>query len=593
MSLQKNKKSLRKPEPKTVKKAAPSTSFIPTGYTPWIIAGILLLTFIAFAPSLQNDLLKTWDDQAYVTHNELIQSLSPASVARIFKEDRGLYANYHPLTTLSLAFNYAISGESPTGYHLTNLLFHLLNTMLVFFLVLWLPGKRVFAAAVVALLFGIHPLHVESVAWVSERKDVLYTLFFLASLLAYLRYLQKNNDLKWYLVALLLFGCSLLSKAMAAPLPIVLLLIDYLLRRKWSVRVILEKVPFLLFAIGFGLLAMKIQSDSNATSSDLFSISSRALHAGYGFVMYVVKLLVPTGLSAFYPYPYPLVNSAWVLNVTPPILYITMTASVLLCALVIFLALRGGEKVKIYLFGCLFYAVTIAIVLQFIPVGRAIMADRYAYLASVGIFILIGFFADHLALKPAYRVPVVAVVVLYAAILAVVTFNRTRVWQNDETLWSDVMERYPNDCRIMLPIANRANYYYLEKRMPEALKDYLLANSCNAADDAVLEKIGRIYGKEMNKMDSAFYYFTQAYQKNPKNYDVLTDLGIVYGMMGDPRNSLQYSLEALKINDKDASLLYNIGITYKTLGDEAKATEFMDRSARIAATQDTTKVKSH
>ncbi len=589
MNTLKNKKPVKKNQPAAPKKPTPSNNGIAARYIPWIVLTILAVTFLVYTPALQNDLLKTWDDQAYVTQNDLIKSLTPGSIARIFKEDRGLYANYHPLTTLSLAFNHAISGTEPVGYILTNVFIHLLNTLLVFLFILMLPGRKIFAAAVVALLFGIHPMHVESVAWISERKDVLYTLFFLGSLISYLYYLQRNSDLKWYLLALLLFACSLLSKAMAASLPLVLLLIDYLHGRKWNSRTILEKVPFFLFSIGFGILAMKIQAESNATSSDLFSLFSRVLHACYGFTVYIVKILVPTGLSAFYPYPYPLVNSAWVLNQTPPILFITLVITVILWILLVILFLKQEKKSRPYIFGFLFYTVTIAMVLQFIPVGRAIMADRYSYLASIGVFFIIAFLADHLYTQKKYRVVVVAGILLYSAILAVMTFNQTKVWKNDETLWTNVMEKYPNDNRTILPVANRANYYYMEKRMPEALRDYLVAASFNPNDDAVLEKIGRIYGKEMNKMDSALYYFTRAYEKNKNNFDVLCDLGIVYGIRGDIRKSLDFSLQAMKINDKDPSLLYNIGISYQSLGEVEKGKEYVAKAEKLkAAAGDTT-----
>jgi len=542
---------------------------------------IVLITFMAFLPSLQNDLLKTWDDQAYITQNDLIKNLSPVNILRIFKEDKGLYANYHPLTTLSLAVNHSISGDSPFGYHLTNLFLHLLNTLLVFLFIYLLPGKKVVLAAIVSLLFGIHPMHVESVAWISERKDVLYTLFFLASLIAWQFYLKQKNDPKLYMLSLLLFACSLLSKAMAAPLPLVLFLIDYLNTRKLNVKVFLEKVPFLLFSIGFGILAIHIQTSGNATSSDLFSLSSRILHACYGFIVYIVKLIVPMGLSAFYPYPYPLVNSAWILDHTPPVFYLTLFLTTTFLVLIILLLVKSAASYRFVAFGLLFYAAAISLVLQFIPVGRAIMADRYVYLAAIGIFILPGLLADHFYRKKNYRVPVLAILIVYCATLAFMTFQRNMVWKNDETLWTDVIEKYPGDNRIILPIANRANYFYLENRMQESLKDYLLASSLNPNDDVVLEKIGRIYGKELHQVDSAFRYFKIAYEKNPQNLDAISGLAIVYGMKGDLKNSLQYSLAGLKIKGDDPSLLYNTGITYKNLGENEKGEEFLQRAARL------------
>jgi len=562
-------------------KPAPAPGKPLSGLNLLLPTAVLFITFLAFLPSLQNGLLKTWDDQAYITHNDLITSLSPGNIIRIFREDKGLYANYHPLTTLSLAVNHSISGDSPFGYHLTNLFLHLLNTLLVFLFIYLLTGKKVVPAAIVSLLFGIHPMHVESVAWISERKDVLYTLFFLASLISWQIYLKRKNDPQFYLLSLFLFACSLLSKAMAAPLPLVLFLIDYISVRKLNVRIFLEKIPFFLFSIGFGILAIHIQASSNATSSDLFSLSGRILHACYGFTIYILKLIIPFRLSAFYPYPYPLVNSAWILNHTPPVFYFTLFISLAILVLVALLMVKPGATYRMVAFSLLFYSATIVLVLQFIPVGRAIMADRYVYLAAIGIFILPGLLADHFYRKKRYRVPVMVCLIVYCGTLAFMTFQRCKVWKNDETLWTDVIEKYPGDNRIILPIANRANYFYIENRMPEALKDYLLAASMNQNDDVVLEKIGRIYGKEMHNIDSALIYFTRAYEKNTQNLDAISGLAIVYGIKGDLGKSLQFSLAGLKIKGDDPPLLYNIGITYKNLGEKEKGEEFLQRAFRL------------
>jgi len=162
----------------------------PLGNPLLIIGGIILLTLILYLPCLHYDFMKTWDDQIYVTHNPLIKDLSFDGIKRIFKEDRGLYANYHPLTILSLALNYH-EGVSSFPFHLTNVILHLLNTILVFIFIYLVSGKKLFVAAVTALLFGIHPMHVESVAWISERKDVLYTFFYLLSLISYWKYVSQ------------------------------------------------------------------------------------------------------------------------------------------------------------------------------------------------------------------------------------------------------------------------------------------------------------------------------------------------------------------------------------------------------------------
>ncbi|MCX6268418.1 MAG: hypothetical protein NTW16_13835 [Bacteroidetes bacterium] len=355
-------------------------------YARWIlIAVILTVTLMAFYPSLQNGLLKTWDDQAYVTRNELVKSISPGNIVKIFKEDKGLYANYHPLTTLSLAINYHISKEDPFGYHFTNLLLHLLNTLLVFIFIYLLTKKNLLIAGVSSLLFGLSPVHVESVAWISERKDVLYAFFFLASLISYQHFFKKQ-DWKFYILSILLFLCSLLSKAMAASLPLVLILIDYLEKRRWSWKFLTDKIPFFLLAILLGIYAITIQAEGNAMGAVTFPLGMRIFHACYGFSAYILKILIPTGLSAFYPYPYPLINSAWVTNDTPAIFYLTFILTVAIFCFSIYCIISNRKNLEIPGFGLLFYAVTIALVLQFLPVGRAIMADRYAYIPSIGIF---------------------------------------------------------------------------------------------------------------------------------------------------------------------------------------------------------------
>ncbi|MGB0932463.1 MAG: hypothetical protein ACPGVB_16895, partial [Chitinophagales bacterium] len=185
----------------------------------WLTLGVvLLLTFVVFFPSLQNGFVN-YDDTVYVYENPYIQSLSSENLHQIFTKP--MAHNYHPLTMLSLAVNYHFSELNPFGYHLTNLLLHLANVFWVFWLVFWLSGKRIEMSVIVSLLFGIHPMHVESVAWIAERKDVLYAFFFLPALIAYIRYIKTR---KWsFLVAsLLLFTFSLFSKPAAIILPLLL-----------------------------------------------------------------------------------------------------------------------------------------------------------------------------------------------------------------------------------------------------------------------------------------------------------------------------------------------------------------------------------
>jgi protein O-mannosyl-transferase len=542
---------------------------------------VILLTFIAYIPSLKNSMLLTWDDQAYVVNNDLVKGISASHIAKIFTEDKGLYANYHPLTILSLAVNYAVSGVNPAGYIGTNLLLHLINTLLVFLLVFRLSGGRRIMAFATSLLFGLHPIHVESVAWISERKDVLYTFFFLLSLLTFHRW-TLHRDGKMYAISLLLFVCSLLSKAMAASLPLALVLTDNFLNRRWTLRSLLDKVPFLALAIGFGFLAISIQSSGHALGSILFPMGYRILHACYGFIMYLALLVFPAGLSAYYPYPYPLSGVNWIMGKIVPEFLVTLVLALMIGVITILLMVKKKpEGWKYFVFGIFFYFVTIVMVLQFLPVGRAIMADRYAYVPSIGLFFIVGYLFDRYYAKQKFRVAAVSIMLLYSGFLLYSTFSRCQVWKDDEKLWSDVIRKYPEDSRSGLAYTNRANYFEKMEKYDEALADYLTVVRYNPRDAFALQRAGKIYGQKKGDLDNALVYLLRSYEVDPKNPDVLGDLGTVYGIKGDVAKSLEYSLKGLDLVPNDPSLIFNVGVCYDRLGQKEKGKEYMDKAVKL------------
>jgi len=544
------------------------------------VAAILALTFIAYFPSLHNNLLKTWDDQAYVAKNELVKSLSSQNIMKIFREDKGQYANYHPLTTLSLAVNYHFSKEEPFGYHLTNLLLHLLNTLLVFIFIYLLARNNLEIAAFAALLFGLNPMHVESVAWISERKDVLYAFFFLASMITYLLFVRRS-DWKWYIFSIVLFICSILSKAMAASLPLALILVGFMEKRKWSWKLLPDKVPYVLIAILLGLYAIRIQAEGKAIGQIIFPFFMRVLHAAYGYTVYLLKITVPVQLSAFYPYPYPLVNSSWITNQIPAVLYLTLIVTVIIFLFSLWCIASGKKDLQPLGFGLLFYASTIALVLQFLPVGRAIMADRYAYIPSIGVCYIIAHYAARLYRRNSWKIPVTGLVILYAGFFFFQAMQQTRIWKDDETLWDNVIRIYPSDNRVALAYANRAQAYQEQGKTREALQDYLLVSQWNPKDENALDKIGKIYGKDLHDLETSIKYFNEAHRINPAYLDAIIDLATAYGIKGRYDSSLVYSMKGLAIDSNDAFLLFNAGITYSNLGRAALGKAYMDRAVKL------------
>ena len=235
----------KRPSGKKVKQAAPlgKKAWYADRNLLFMVLGLLLVTFIVFSPTFSNE-FTNWDDDLYVANNPLVKTLDGATIANIFDLESFVGGNYHPVTILTLNFNYQMTGLDPISYQVTNVLLHLLNTFLVFLFIYRLTKRKKEVALICAVLFALHPMHVESVSWMAERKDVLYTAFFMGGLLTYLRYRKTGKwaDLGW---TLLLFVLSGLSKPAAVVFPVVLFLIDYYKKAEWKMKLVAEKVPFL------------------------------------------------------------------------------------------------------------------------------------------------------------------------------------------------------------------------------------------------------------------------------------------------------------------------------------------------------------
>ncbi len=400
----------------------------------WLsVAVISIVTFITFSPCLQNSFTNV-DDDVYVLNNPLVINKT-VPVKEIFVTPVSL--NYHPLTILSLALNYQAGKLDPAWYHFINVLFHILNTVLVFFFIFLLTRRNLLMASIVALFFGIHPMHVESVAWVSERKDMLYVFFFMAGLITYLRY-RDNKKVIWYLATLLLFILSCLSKGMAVVFPVILLLVDYFLHVNWERKIILEKIPFFILSIAFGAVAFYIQKIGGAVVMDESISHTQQIFIGfYGLMMYVVKLLVPLNLAMIYPH---IVNEKGNL----PVMFYLAPVIILLCIALTYFFFRKNRAI---VFGLLFYITSVVLVLQFLSVGSAIMADRYSYLSSVGILLVVAYAINRSLETDSFTVlkyPVIMMVVVVALLFSFQTYARTQIWKNSITLWTDEMNKYPN-----------------------------------------------------------------------------------------------------------------------------------------------------
>ncbi len=420
----------------------------------WILA-LIAVTFVAYLPSLRNS-FTNWDDGVYIRENPYLKTISWTTIKGVFSSY--FMGNYHPLAMLSLAFDYKVNQFDPFVFHLANLILHLANTLLVYFSLHALTKRPVIALAA-ALLFGLHTLHVESVAWVSERKDVLYAFFYLLALYSYIRYTDLRQG-KWFILALLFFVLSCFSKGEAVTFAFTIMLIDYFRERKvFSSSVLAEKIPFYILALIFGVIALFAQRNSQATTMVHFPVFKQIAFASYGLVMYLLKLILPVSLSAFYPYPI----HEYTADI--PIYYWACILPALGITALVWLAWKRSGEV---FFALAFFLLNIIFLLQIYPVGSAIMADRYAYIPSIGYCFLFGWLIDNRSFIK-NRQLAMALAGAYLLLQGFLTFSRTSDWKNSMVLWTDVISK---DSRVPIAWFNRGNLYVAQQDYKNAISDY-------------------------------------------------------------------------------------------------------------------------
>ncbi|MGB9236596.1 MAG: tetratricopeptide repeat protein [Terriglobales bacterium] len=410
-----------------------------------ILCVLLATVTVALYSPVSRHAFFIFDDRDYVTANHHIQrGLAWSTIKWAFTSTES--ANWHPLTWLSHALDYQLFGLNPAGHHLDSVLLHALNAVLLFLLLEWVT-KRVGPSLLVAALFAFHPFNVESVAWVAERKNVLSTLFFLLAIGAYVRYAQKPEWRRYLLVAAL-FAAGLMAKPMVVTLPFVLLLLDYwpLGRTVGSPRsvvpppqlavssLLLEKTPLLVLSAASACITLKAQRTGYAVRTlQQFPLAIRIANATVAYGLYLWKMLWPTRLAPLYPH-----------SATLPVWQVTLSALILVVITALVVVFRRKRYLPV---GWFWFLGTLIPVIGLVQVGDAAMADRYAYVPLIGIFVMIAWSLDDLAeakkVRKAWRV-IPALCALTA--LGAVNSRQLSYWDNDYDLWSHALavnERNP------------------------------------------------------------------------------------------------------------------------------------------------------
>ena len=548
-----------------------------------ILVALFTLTVLVYTPALKNEFV--WDDRGYITENPMIRSLNTRSLYTMLTVRS--VGNWHPLTSLSHGIDYAFWGLDPMGYHFTNIIFHGLNTLLVFFLVIQLmmraretstrstpsqvplpfSTRSLIVAGITSLLFALHPLQVESVAWVAERKNLLCSFFSLLTFLCYLTYTSSaltRHRWMWFTTCLFLFLLALMSKPMAVTIPVVLLLLDgYPLKRmslcpRKNISVLLEKIPFFVLSIIDSIITIVMQRHAGALMDlERFNLGTRLLNALSTLVFYLEKMIIPVKLVPFYPFPS---NIYWL-----DLRY--LLSGILLLAITGFCLWMAKQKKYLFFTAWSYYVVTLLPVAGIIQVGNQAAADRYTYLPSLSIFLLVGigvlWVCERISLingKSMLGGVVAVFICVIMLLLGQLTVKQIRIWHNSDSLWYYISRTYPKS--VAFSHYNLGITFFQKGRLDEAISAYRRALVIKPRYAKVHFSLGYAY---VNKgmLDEAISEFKRAIAINSRNADAHYGLGFVYDKKGMSDEALFEYKQAININPRYAEVHYNLGVLYQ------------------------------
>ena len=554
-----------------------------------LISSLLVASVLAsFSPALRGQFV-SYDDDQYVTDNEHVkQGLTAESVAWAWTT--GHAANWHPLTWLSLMLDYQIYGLRPFGFHLTNVLLHAANAVLLY-LLLWRMTRQIWQSALVAAIFAVHPLRVESVAWVSERKDVLCALFGLLALAAYTRYAAAPS-VRRYALVVVPYVLSLLAKPMLVTLPMLLLLLDYWPLRRFlfspaitaaeglsitgkaaptfrqaaTTWLVLEKLSLLLIAIGSSAITFAVQLKGEAVRDfEAFTLDQRLANAVISCVRYLIKMVRLDQLAVFYPHP-----AHW------PTWQVAGAGSFL--AAVTLLVLLRAKRSPWLTVGWLWYLVALVPVIGIVQVGDQALADRYTYLPTIGIiWMIVWSLPSWLWRSATGRVVLGVGAAAVLLVLGAFTWVQARYWQNTETLFERAASVSPDN---YMAYASLGFEQQTKGNMNAALEYYRKAVDAKPTWAPAFVFRG-VALREQGHSADAIGEFSKAIELNPKFAEAYHNRAAVYERLGNNRRAVQDYTKALEIKPTLAAAYQNRGRLYFTLGQSAKAVQDYSKAIEL------------
>jgi len=575
-----------------------------------ICALLIVVIFVAFWGLLSSAFVN-YDDNVYVTENTRVQRGITWDNAR-WAFTTTYFGFYYPVTWLSHMVDCQLYGLDAGKHHLTSVVIHAVNAVLLFLLLLRMTGA-LWRSALVAGLFAIHPLHVESVAWIAERKDVLSTMFWLLTVLAWLGYVKKGSR-GWYALALALFALGLMAKSMLVTLPLVLLLLDYwplgriqLGKRGWPRvpgKLLAEKAPLFVMSAASCVVTVVAQKSGGAVAQiEDFPIGQRVANAALSYVSYLKKMFWPEPLVVFYPHSHVslLVWSVW--------------GSLLLLAGLTVFAIRLAKRAPYLAVGWFWYLGILVPVIGLVQVGDQAKADRYTYVSLVGIFIVIAWgLADLCRASAAARWAATVALSVSLAALLVVTRVQTSYWAGDKELWQHAKAETSNN---HMAEDNLGTYYMNQGKTEEAITHYrealrsapgfaecrmnlgLALGRLNHTSEAIecfqravevdpdrtegWMNLGLELGK-LNRTSEAIECFQRVLKKSPDNTDAQINLGSALDREGRPSEALEHYERALRTKPGSAEILNNMGLVLGRLDRMPEAIEHFEKAIQADPT---------
>jgi len=532
-------------------------------YQVFLIYSLLVLsTLIAYEQVRKNSFVD-YDDLLYITRNQHIKTgINFKNITWAFT---ATYAgNWHPVTWLSHILDCQVFGLNPKWHHLVNLLFHTANTLLLFWVLKKMTGA-IWQSAFVAAAFALHPLHVESVAWVAERKDVLSALFWLLTMAAYLRYV-RGGGAKWYVGTLLLFALGLMAKPMLVTLPFVLLLLDYwplnrlkpadsverVADRKEASEIhytpntirytLPEKVPFFALSVISSVITfLAQQSDRAMAGADTLALRIRFANAVVSYLRYIGKMVWPSKLAVLYPYH------------IDRLLFLKAAAAVLVLLGVSILAIRLASRHRYLPVGWFWYLGTLVPVIGFIQVGSQTFADRYTYIPLTGLFIIVAWALPELLAGRRYRKVVLGVsAAIVLLVLSICTHLQLRYWRNSIALFEHTLKVTGDNDTIHY---NLGDVFRLGGNPEKAIAHYRQAVKIKPDYIKAINNLGNILA-EQGRFDEAVDYFNQGLHFAPNDVWLRYNLAVTFlsaGKADEAVNEFSYALQ-LAVAEKNEEL---------------------------------------